>query len=449
MSIAASAPVQEDEVERVTQGIIVKLFKYRFLISFLLAFALAVFFIWDPVPWKLTWIACVLLFLLGVSIIEYRRVRRSVPGPLTVQLNLLVMMLAQAAMVYITGGIESPLLPVFLPMAYAAGHLLPSLARILPILAAGAGLLVFFALASLHGLVPRAAPAFFELGSGFGDMPVYVWTKAGVLTLLMAVIGVISHTVRRALQGQVRQSMAVRQASVDELHQRNRELLSASRTLAHELKNPLASIQGLAQLLARGVEPGSKLGERLEVMQREIARMGEVLEGFRNFTRPLSGLHLARTDLASLARDVLQLHEGIAARRGIQQELAASPTWIECDPAKLRQALINLVQNALEAAPQGGRVVVRVGAWSQAAGPSGARLEVQDSGPGLSPEVRSHLFEPGFTTKPEGSGIGLLVARSIALQHGGSLELSDAASGGGLAVLQLPWQPAREGGELA
>jgi len=376
MSTAASAPIQDDEVERATQRIVIKLFKYRFVISFLLAFALGVFFLWDPVPWKLAWIGCVLLFLLGVSILEYRRVRRIVPGPLTVQLNLLVMMLAQAAMVYITGGIESPLLPVFLPMAYAAGHLLPTLARILPILAAGLGLLVFFALASLHGLVPRAAPAFFELGAGFGDMPVYVWTKAGVLTLLMAVNGVISHTVRRALQGQVHESLAVRQATVDELHQRNRELLSATRTLAHELKNPLASIQGLAQLLARGAEPGSKLDERLEVMQREIARMGEVLEGFRTFTRPLSGLNLVRVDLQSLAREVVRLHEGLAARQGIEQEVEAEPAWIECDPRKIRQALINLVQNALEAAPRGGRVVVRVGLWVMGTGPSGARLEV-------------------------------------------------------------------------
>ncbi len=444
MQAAVVEPAPIDEVERVTLGIIVKLFKYRFLISFLLAFALAIFFVWDPVPWKLAWIGATLVLLLGVSVFEYRRVLRSQPGPLTVQLNLCLMVLAQACMIYITGGVESPLLPVFLPMAYAAGHLLPTLGRVLPVLGTTIGLLALFALSSLHGLVPRAAPAFFELGpAGFSDMPVYVWTKVGILSVLLSVIGVISHGVRRALQEQVRQAIGMRQAAAEEAHQRNRELLSASRTVAHELKNPLASIQGLAQLLARGAEPASKAAERLEVMQREIHRMGEVLDGFRDFTRPLTGLHLVRVDLQALARDVVRLHEGLAARLDVQQEVEAEPTWIECDPRKVRQALINLLQNALEATPPGGRVVVRVGPWGQA---GEARLEVHDTGPGLSAEALAHLFEPGFTTKPEGSGIGLVVARAIAAQHGGSLGLEPAPSGGGLAVLLLPARPAVQAG---
>jgi signal transduction histidine kinase len=436
----------EDVVDQATQRLVIQLFKYRFAIALLLCLALGVFFLWDPVPWKLLWIAGVMLFLMGLSIIEYRRAQRSVPGPLTVQLNLMLMLTAQAAMVYITGGIASPLLPVFLPMAYAAGHLLPSLRRVAPILALAAGLLAFFSLACLYRIAPRAAPAFFELGAGFEGMPVYVWTKAGLMAVLMSVIGVVAHRVRRALQEQVERGMAMRQAAVDELHQRNREILSASRTLAHELKNPLASVQGLAQLMARGVEPGSKLGERLSVLQREVARMGAVLEGFRSFTRPLSGLRLARVDLAALARGVIDLHEGLAVRRDIHLQLAAEPAWIECDPSKIRQALINLLQNAIEASPPGGRVVMRVGPWLASAGPDGARLEIQDEGPGLSAEARDHLFEPGFTTKPEGSGIGLPLARSIAAQHGGTFVLSEAAAGGGLAVLVLPARPVTEEG---
>ncbi|MBN2493076.1 MAG: HAMP domain-containing histidine kinase [Deltaproteobacteria bacterium] len=418
--------------------LIVKLFKFRIWIApAVMLLALPVFAIWDPAPWKLIWIGAVLVCLGVLSVFEYRRVKalREVSS-VTVVINLVLMFLVQGAMVYITGGIMSPLIVIFIPMALASGMLVQSYRQVLLVIAVPACIAVLLAGSALYGWVPYSLPAFFELGSALVTMPVLVWGTAGFLVFILIMTSKIASLVRRAIEQQVREGLAARQESLESLASRNRELQSVSRTIAHELKNPLASIQGLAQLLARSAEPG-KPSERLEVMQREIARMREVLDGFRDFTRPFTALGVERCDLCGLLREVVALHEGLAGSRGLALETVSEPMEIECDPHKVKQALVNLLQNALEASPPGGTVTLRAGAWRG----EGVRIEIQDAGPGLSEELSEHLFEPGFTTKEHGTGIGLVVARSIAEQHGGCVEIDSGASGGCVASLSLPARP--------
>jgi signal transduction histidine kinase len=222
---------------------------------------------------------------------------------------------------------------------------------------------------------------------------------------------------------------------LENLDSRNKELISVAATVAHELKNPLSSIQGLAQLMARQCSPGSKEAERLEVMRREIARMSRVLDEFRNFSRPLSGLSLQQVEVSVLVRDVLALTEGLADERKVTFVAPASkPTQVECDPHKVKQALLNLVQNALDASPQKSTIRINVELdVSQT-----IAISVIDSGKGIASEIVDRLFTPGLTTKTFGSGIGLVVARSIAAQHGGQLSVSNAPGGGCIACLRLP-----------
>jgi signal transduction histidine kinase len=112
---------------------------------------------------------------------------------------------------------------------------------------------------------------------------------------------------------------------------------------------------------------------------------------------------------------------------------------ITCDPRKVKQVLVNLLQNALDATPRGGRVMASTSHDASGA----ARFVIDDSGPGLTDEVRGRLFTPGATTKAAGSGLGLVIARAIAEQHGGTLTLSDRPEGGCRAELCLPkWPPA-------
>ena len=105
-----------------------------------------------------------------------------------------------------------------------------------------------------------------------------------------------------------------------------------------------------------------------------------------------------------------------------------------CDPQKAKQALLNLVQNALDATPDGGAVEIRTALPDDAT----AVIQVLDDGPGLAPAIVGRLFVPGVTTKERGSGLGLVVARSIAEQHGGRLALANRAGGGCVATLTMP-----------
>jgi signal transduction histidine kinase len=208
-----------------------------------------------------------------------------------------------------------------------------------------------------------------------------------------------------------------------------------SSEIAHELKNPLASIKGLAVLVAKDTEGRAK--ERMAVLRGEVDRMQTILDEFLNFSRPLVPLHLAETNLSALAHDVARLHEGSAAERGLSIEVdAPEKAALACDARKVRQVMINLVQNALDASPRGERVTLRVEPRERS-----LLTLIIDRGAGLAPELKDRLFEAGVTSKQHGSGIGLVVARGLCRQHGGDVTLSANPSGGVIAMIELPRMP--------
>ena len=433
--IPTTIPTAGDAWSRETYRFVNQIFVGRFALAPLMVLVFCVFWVWDPVPWKLLWIGTTTAAMIALAAVELRRLRQRQVAPYTIQLNLVAMLVMQTSMIYVTGGVESPLLVIYVPLGLIAGLVLGGSPRwVVGVVAVPACFAVLFAAGALGHWFPRATPAFFGLGDGFFAQPVYVWIRAGLIVVLVCVTSLIGWRMRVSYERVIREVAGARRESLETLESRNQELVSVARTVAHELKNPLASIQGLAQLLQRGAAAGTKDHERLEVMLREIGRMGQVLDEFRGFTRPLSGLTLQRTDLGEELRYVARLSEAEAASRGIEVEAptAAGPTVV-CDPQKVKQALLNLVRNALEALSGGGRIGIAATTRGAA-----AEITVRDNGPGLSPAVRDRLFQPGVTTKEGGSGIGLLVARSIAAQHGGRLTLADAPGGGCLATLTLP-----------
>jgi len=177
--------------------------------------------------------------------------------------------------------------------------------------------------------------------------------------------------------------------------------------------------------------------ERLAVVASEISRMETILAEYLSFSRPLEDLKPETLDIAALARDVMSIVAGRADQAGVTLELDGGATSVQGDPRRLKEALINLVSNAVEATPSGGRVQVRVRSDK-----SNVTLEVKDTGRGISSEDLERLGTSFFTTRPNGTGLGVVLAQTVITQHGGSLGYESTVGQGTTATIQLPVQAA-------
>lgn len=227
----------------------------------------------------------------------------------------------------------------------------------------------------------------------------------------------------------------LREERVAEAEAQLRRLQSVGAKVAHELKNPLASIKGLCQLVARAPE-SDRTQERLAVVCSEISRMETILNEYLSFSRPLEDLKAESLDLTALARDVLDVLAGRADQAGVALSLDGVATPVQGDPRRLKEALINLVANAIEATPSGGSVRVKV-----RGGIGGVTLEVKDSGRGIAPEDLERLGTSFFTTRPNGTGLGVVLAQGVITQHGGTLAYASTVGHGTTATITLPGKP--------
>lgn len=215
-----------------------------------------------------------------------------------------------------------------------------------------------------------------------------------------------------------------------------RRLQSVGAKVAHELKNPLASIKGLCQLVARTPE-SERTQERLTVVSSEISRMETILNEYLSFSRPLEDICPETIDLNALGRDVLDVLDGRAVGASVSLSLEGVAPPVQGDPRRLKEALINLVSNALEATPSGGSVRLRVRGTS-----SNVLVEVTDTGRGITPEDLERLGTSFFTTRPNGTGLGVVLAQGVIAQHGGSLAYASTPGKGTTATITLPRSPA-------
>ncbi|HYG69163.1 MAG TPA: HAMP domain-containing sensor histidine kinase, partial [Anaeromyxobacteraceae bacterium] len=193
-------------------------------------------------------------------------------------------------------------------------------------------------------------------------------------------------------------------------------------------------IKALVQLSARA-ERDPDIRERLEVVQSEVERMESILQGYLSFSRPLDALHPEGVELGPLADEVTAVLEARADDARVKLRRAGDAR-IVADPRRLKEALLNLLANAIEATPPGGTVAVEI---SQRDGR--ADIAVRDTGRGMSPEVIARLGTPFFTTREKGTGLGVLLARSVFEQHGGTLEYASTPGRGTVATGTLPLHP--------
>jgi two-component system sensor histidine kinase HydH len=205
-----------------------------------------------------------------------------------------------------------------------------------------------------------------------------------------------------------------------------------SAVLAHEIRNPLASLKGHAQLLAERVTDDPALTRKVTRIVDEAQRLETLTHGLLDFART-GRLELAEVDPAALLRRCADacLH----APHATVVEAVGAPTRWRLDAPKLERVLVNLLDNAVQAAP-GATVEARVyGDDRQLV------FEVRDHGPGVPADERARIFEPFHTTRTRGTGLGLAVAQRIVEQHGGTIEVLDALGGGACFRITLPPAP--------
>ncbi len=215
--------------------------------------------------------------------------------------------------------------------------------------------------------------------------------------------------------------------------------------LAHEIKNPLAGLQGSAELLAREAEGDAR--EYAAVIAREAKRVDGLVRELLDLARP-AALQTAPVNVHDVLGDVLVLARGIPGGERVAYVERYDPSLppIHGDQEKLTQVVLNLVRNALDAVLERpdpviqletGVASLRIRSASGRTRPL-ARVSIQDNGPGIPEPMLSRLFTPFATSKPHGTGLGLAISRRIVDAHGGRMEVKNRAGGGAEANVYLP-----------
>jgi two-component system sensor histidine kinase HydH len=417
--------IVHQEIARATREAV----DYRATISpLILVISIPVILI-DPAPWRVVVVLAVSASVLALSWGSARRLRQSTETQVYAVANLVAMATLQAGMILVTGGLESPLLPVMVPLSVIAATALGRHAAI-AVIATQVSALLLIATGQTTGLFPPLSLPALLAPPGHG--PALIWTQVLVLCVSLTIGTMFGLHMRGLFEQMIRRGLEARAAQLDHWVVYSRDLEAVGGEIAHELKNPLASVKGLAALVARDL-PAGRTAERLAVLRNEVDRMQAILEDFLTFTRPLAPLSLQAVDPAALCKQVVELHEGSAANKRIELRIDGTARPVQADGRKVLQVLVNLVQNALDAAPAGSEVSLILKDRD-----GGAQIAVADRGEGIAPALQDRVFEPGVTGKAHGHGLGLTIARSLTDQHGGRLTLQPRDGGGAVATLWLP-----------
>jgi len=204
--------------------------------------------------------------------------------------------------------------------------------------------------------------------------------------------------------------------------------------VAHEIRNPLATIGGFTHGILKSPTDAARVARNARIILEEVERLEQILANVMNFSRP--GEPLLRTRCANeTVEAVCAFHENAFAERSVVVHKALDPSCPEqqYDPDQIRQVLLNLIQNALDAMPNGGELTVE----TQNRGDH-VRIVVSDTGEGMSREVIDTLFQPFYTTKVGGTGLGLSVSQKIIRDHGGRIAVVSEPGRGSSFTVSLP-----------
>jgi signal transduction histidine kinase len=210
-------------------------------------------------------------------------------------------------------------------------------------------------------------------------------------------------------------------------------------SIGHEIRNPLTSIEMRLFSIRQGLGDNPELEDDIRVVSEEIKHLEKVIRNFLEFSRP-PDLNLKTQEVPSLLDKTFELCGHWLEEKGIRVVRREEPALplVRADSEQIKQVFLNLLRNAAEAMENGGTVFLTASHGTARSGSEMVVVRVQDTGPGIAPAVRERILEPFFSTKPDGTGLGLCVAARIMAQHGGRLELEPPGEGGASFAVWIP-----------
>lgn len=227
--------------------------------------------------------------------------------------------------------------------------------------------------------------------------------------------------------------LQMRLLRASELNSHLRQMNVAAAGLAHETRNPLNIIRGVAQMISRDASTSQEIRKKTSEITDEVDRVTAQLNEFINYSRPRD-IRRAHVVLNAVVADVARALQSDLEDKSIRLSRTEEHLTVEADEQFLRQVLFNLLLNAVQAVDKNGEIQI----VAKKTSPSEACLEVRDNGPGVPPEQRKEIFKPYFTTHQKGTGLGLAVVQQIVLAHGWEIEcLSNDSQGAVFSISRM------------
>ena len=369
------------------------------------------------------WFALYKLGIFALVTVNPRATRAIFLGALAIDLLLVFVLL------FLTGGGDSLFYLLFFPLVAVNAYYF--------------GPYVGFGAALLAGLLYAASAALAPPWVG--------WTPVVILAVLVGLpavtVGAVADRERRAraevevLNDQLTGTLSRLQAAQEELvvSERMATVGRLSLKVAHEVRNPISAIELNAEMLedivrARGGHDMDEASGLVASIRDQVNTLDALTEEYLAFAR-FPKAHFEEESVNHLVHELADFVRPVAVRQGLTIRVETDPAvpTMEIDRTLLRQAILNLVKNGLEALSRGGELTI----GSRRTEP-GVEIFVADTGPGIPAEVAGRIFEQFFTTKPQGTGLGLSIARQIIEEHGGELSWANRPGGGAIFTFTLP-----------
>ncbi|PLY03628.1 MAG: sensor histidine kinase [Desulfuromonas sp.] len=210
--------------------------------------------------------------------------------------------------------------------------------------------------------------------------------------------------------------------------------------MAHEIRNPLGSIRGTAEIIRDGIDKKDKRYEFAEILVKEVDRLDGVVRDFLNFARP-SAVGQSSVPICEALTEVVTLTRQQAIKNNVEINLApvTRPALVAGDLEHYKQAFLNLVLNALQVMPDGGKIDISCAETGES-----LKIFFNDSGPGIPVELHDRIFNPFYTTRSDGTGLGLAITHRIIDSNGGKLSVESLPGRGATFIVELPLWKGRE-----